>query len=115
MSLIVAKTIKVITIEKPIRKVKSIVSLVNSFPLMPSIVLSAIWPPSNKGIGNKLNKPRLIEIYEIIIINDQIGILIMTKDKPIQIKYAQLEGKKATDGYTLSKQVKLRIKEQFGN
>ena len=41
MSLIVVKTIKVITIEKPIRNVVSMVPLLNSFPLIPSIVFKA--------------------------------------------------------------------------
>ena len=40
----------------------SIVFLLYSFPLIASIVLRVICPPSNKGIGNKLTKPRLIEM-----------------------------------------------------
>ena len=52
---------------------------------------------------------------EILMINKQIGIKIMSDDYPIQIKYAQLEGKKATDSYTLSVQSKLSIKNRFGN
>ena len=36
--------------------------------------------------------------------------MIMTNDYPIQIKYAQLEGKKATDSYTLSIQSNLKLK-----
>ena len=52
---------------------------------------------------------------EIIMINKKVGINIMSNDYPIQIKYAQLEGKKATDSYTLSRQSDLSIKNIFGN
>ncbi|WP_269610364.1 methionyl-tRNA formyltransferase [Prochlorococcus marinus] len=51
---------------------------------------------------------------EIIMINKKSGIVIMTKDYPIELKYAQLEGKKVTDSYTLSVQCNLRIKNKFG-
>ena len=51
---------------------------------------------------------------EIIMINKEIGVKIMTNDYPVQIKYAQLEGKKATDSYTLSIQSNLRIHNKFG-
>ena len=51
---------------------------------------------------------------EIIMINKQIGIKIMTNDYPVQIKYAQLEGKKATDSYTLSIQSNLSINDKLG-
>ena len=50
---------------------------------------------------------------EIIIIDKHNGIVIMTKDYPIQIKYAQLEGKKITESYTLSVQANLRIKDKL--
>ena len=52
---------------------------------------------------------------EIIMINKQEGIIIMTEDYPIQIKYAQLEGKKPVDSYTLSIQSKVSVKNVFGN
>ena len=52
---------------------------------------------------------------EIIIINKQYGIVIMTNDFPIQIQYAQLQGKKPVDSYTLSVQCKLSVKKVFGN
>ena len=52
---------------------------------------------------------------EIIMINKEIGVKIMTNDYPVQIKYAQLEGKKATDSYTLSIQSNLSIKHIFGS
>ncbi len=52
---------------------------------------------------------------EILSINKNNGIIIMSNDYPIQIKYAQLEGKKATDGYTLSVQSKLSVKSKFGH
>ncbi len=52
---------------------------------------------------------------EIININKEDGIVIITKDYPIKIIYAQLEGKKRTDGYTLSVQLKLSIKNIFGD
>ena len=51
---------------------------------------------------------------EIILINKEIGVKIMTNDYPVQIKYAQLEGKKATDSYTLSIQSNLNIHHIFG-
>ncbi len=51
---------------------------------------------------------------EIILINKEIGIKIMANDYPIQIKYAQLEGKKATDSYTLSIQSNLSINNKLG-
>ena len=51
---------------------------------------------------------------EIIMINKEIGVKIMTNDYPVQIKYAQLEGKKATDSYTLSIQSNLSIHHIFG-
>ncbi len=50
---------------------------------------------------------------EIIMINKNCGIMIMSDDHPIQIKYAQLEGKKVTDSYTLSLQSTLSIKDIF--
>ncbi len=52
---------------------------------------------------------------EITMINKKNGIIINTKDYPIQIKYAQLEGKKPTDSYTLSIQTKLNINHKLGN
>jgi methionyl-tRNA formyltransferase len=51
---------------------------------------------------------------EIIMINKEIGVKIMTNDYPVQIKYAQLEGKKATDSYTLSIQSNLIIHDKLG-
>ncbi len=52
---------------------------------------------------------------EIIMINKHDGIEIMTNDFPVQIKYAQLEGKKPTDSYTLSVQSNLSVKNILGN
>ncbi len=51
---------------------------------------------------------------EIIMINKHDGIMIMTKDFPLKIKYAQLEGKKPTDSYTMSVQSNLNIKDILG-
>ena len=51
---------------------------------------------------------------EIIKISKHNGIDIMSSDYPIQIKFAQLEGKKPTDGYTLSIQSNLSIDNVFG-
>ena len=51
---------------------------------------------------------------EIIMINKEIGVKIMTNDYPVQIKYAQLEGKKAADSYTLSIQSNLNIHHKLG-
>ena len=52
---------------------------------------------------------------EIIQINKSSGIIIMSGDFPIQIKYGQLEGKSVTDSHTLSVQSKLNVKDIFGN
>ena len=52
---------------------------------------------------------------QIIMINKQNGIVIMTKDVPIQLMYAQLEGKKATEAQILSVQSKLKINDILGN
>ncbi len=52
---------------------------------------------------------------EVIMINKQTGIKIMSNDYPIQITYGQLEGKKTTDGHTLSLQSNLCIKNKLGN
>ncbi len=51
---------------------------------------------------------------EILMINKKTGIKIMTNDYPILIKYAQLEGKKGTDSYTLSIQSNLNINNKLG-
>jgi len=74
-----------------------------------------------------LNDPRIIEIKnkdnkslnkinpgEILELNKQNGIKIMTNDNPILIKYGQLEGKNKTDGYTLSLQSNLKINNIIG-
>ena len=52
---------------------------------------------------------------EIILIDQKNGIVIMTKDHPILIEYGQLEGKKRTDGYTLSRQSNISINDIMGN
>ena len=62
---------------------------------------------SNESFENKMPG-------QIIKINKHNGIEIMSSDYPIQIKYAQLEGKKATDGYTLSNQSNLSNNNIFG-
>ncbi len=51
---------------------------------------------------------------EVIMINKKSGITIMSNDYPILIKFAQLEGKKISDSYTLSVQSNLRIKDVLG-
>ncbi len=51
---------------------------------------------------------------EIIMINKQ-GLKIMSNDYVIQVNYAQLEGKRATDSYTLSIQADLKVKDILGN
>ena len=67
-------------------------------------------------IQNINNEPRKDTIPgEIILINKHDGIIIMAEDCPIQIKYAQLEGKKPVDSYTLSVQSKVSVKNLFGN
>ncbi len=38
----------------------------------------------------------------------------MTKDYPIIIKSGQVEGKKTTDGFTLSSQLKLSVNDIIG-
>ena len=76
--------------------------------LSKNIPLPVLSINNNGLIGNRLPG-------EIITINKQAGIVIMTSDNPIQIKYAQLEGKKVTDSYTLSVQTNLSIKSLFGS
>ena len=66
-----------------------------------------------QDIDNESNSKRIHG--EIIKINKESGIIIMSNDYPIQIKYAQLEGKRATDGYTLSIQSNLSIKNILGS
>ena len=51
---------------------------------------------------------------KIIMINKKIGLEIMSNDYPVLVKYAQLEGKKATDSYTLSIQSNLSINDKLG-
>ena len=67
----------------------------------------------SKSKNNELFKKR--SPGEIISINKHIGIKIMSKDFPLLIKYAQLEGKKVTDGYTLSLQTNLSLRNKFEN
>ena len=52
---------------------------------------------------------------EILNVSKQTGITIMCNDYPIQIKYGQLEGKKATDSYTLSVQSNILVSNIFGS
>ena len=69
-------------------------------------------------IENKNNETQSIgkEIPgEIIMINKDLGIIIMSNDFAVQIKYGQLEGKKPTDSYTLSIQSNLSVNDIFGN
>tara|TARA_Y100001968_G_scaffold124044_1_gene113043 strand:+ start:11600 stop:12613 length:1014 start_codon:yes stop_codon:yes gene_type:complete len=61
---------------------------------------------------------KLIEKFtpgKIIIISKKTGIILMTNDYPIQIKYAQLEGKNPTDSYTLSVQANISDNDIFGS
>ena len=48
---------------------------------------------------------------EIINISKEDGIIVMTIDYPICVKFGQLEGKKRTNGYVLSKQSDLKVNE----
>ena len=52
---------------------------------------------------------------EVIMLNKQNGIKVMTKDYPIFIAFGQLEGKNRTDGHTLSVQSNLIINDILGN
>ncbi len=52
---------------------------------------------------------------EIITINKKNGVMIMSKDYPIKLIYGQLEGKKATDSYTLSVQSNLSVNNLLGH
>ena len=67
--------------------------------------------------SNNIGKQSLRKVKpgEILIINKQDGIRIMSSDYPIKIKYAQLEGKKKTDSYTLSVQSNLSVKNIVGS
>ena len=68
--------------------------------------------------GNSTTNSQSMEVIrpgEIIFINKSDGVMIMTNDFPVNIKYAQLEGKKIVDSYTLSVQSNFIIKNRFGN
>ena len=52
---------------------------------------------------------------EIIGLNRQKGIIIMTNDNPIIVNHGQLEGKNKTDGYTLSVQSNIGINTIIGD
>ena len=52
---------------------------------------------------------------QIININQKIGLIAMTNDYPIIIRYGQLEGKNKSDGYTLSVQSNLKVNNILGN
>ena len=39
----------------------------------------------------------------------------MTNSNPVYIKIGQLEGKRITDGYTLSVQAKMKINDRLGH
>ena len=67
----------------------------------------------NLNIERELTEERIPG--QIIMIKKYDGIMIMTNDYPILIKYAQLEGKKSTDSYTLSIQTHLIVKNIFGS
>ena len=56
---------------------------------------------------------KLVEASTIISIDKNLGILIMTNDKPIIIKKAQVEGKKPTDAYTMALQTKININQKL--
>ncbi len=67
----------------------------------------------NGNIIDNFSKGKTIP-GEVLMIDKKNGIKIMSNDYPIQIKYAQVEGKKATDSYTLSKQTNLGVNNIFG-
>ncbi len=67
----------------------------------------------NQNISTESIKERLPG--EIIMINKHDGIMIMTNDYPVQIKYAQLEGKKPTDSYTFSIQSNISVRNILGS
>ena len=69
---------------------------------------------SQESLDNNNQSKQQRRPGEVIMINKEIGVKIMTNDYPVQIKYAQLEGKKATDSYTLSIQSNLNIHHKFG-
>tara|TARA_Y100001968_G_scaffold209737_1_gene192872 strand:+ start:183 stop:1193 length:1011 start_codon:yes stop_codon:yes gene_type:complete len=52
---------------------------------------------------------------QIILINKQVGILIKSDDYMIKVNYAQLEGRRITDSYTLSIQADLEVNKILGN
>jgi len=80
-------------------------------------ILEAILSCDNQSKENQDIKNQSRQHFrpgEIIMINKKTGLKIMTNDYPILIKYAQLEGKKATDSYTLSIQSNLNINNKLG-
>tara|TARA_Y100001968_G_scaffold74846_1_gene66248 strand:+ start:119 stop:1129 length:1011 start_codon:yes stop_codon:yes gene_type:complete len=52
---------------------------------------------------------------EVIMLNKQNGITVMTNNYPIFITFGQLEGKNRTDGHTLSVQANININDILGN
>ena len=60
-------------------------------------------------------KKEMIIPGNILIINKQKGLIIMSNDYAIQITCAQLEGKRTTDSYTLSIQADLKVQNILGN
>ena len=82
--------------------------------ILEAVMSSTIYQTSeNELISNQSKKEYLPG--QIIMINKQYGITIMTNDYPIIISHAQLEGKNKTDGYTLSNQINLVIDDLFKN
>ena len=52
---------------------------------------------------------------DVIFIGNDYGIVVVTNDFPIIIKFGQLEGRNITDGYKLSIQAKIYVNDKLGN
>ncbi len=67
---------------------------------------------NTENILREINRKEIVPGY-IALINKDIGLLIKAKDDFIQIKKGKLEGKRLTDGYTLSIQSNITNNDHF--
>ena len=73
-----------------------------------------LFKNNNEEYISVINKIKNNVPGKIIYLSKDKGILVMTNDLPVFVKKGQLEGKKITDGFTLSSQLKLSLGDSFG-
>ena len=81
------------------------------------IIQARFFNIEDQSLSDKKFRIKEYQFYkpgQILMVNNKIGLVIMTNDYPIIIKYAQLEGKKKSDGYTLSMQTNLCVNNIIG-